>query len=569
MLRSKIGEGQVSVVGDQLRSTTGLSRSRLGAILVCPRGTKMEAEEPMTPRTRAAQRAELHRTIWRMANDLRGSVTGWDFKQYVLGTILYRFLSDDLTRFIDEQERRVDPGFSYVALDDRTAEGGREATVSDKGFFILPSQLFDSVRASARDDEGKERLNETLSAALSAVERSALGQRSEADFRGLFADIDVNSPRLGSTVAARNDRLKKILDAIGDLDLGDFGDHAIDAFGDAYEYLMTMYAANAGRSGGEYFTPQEVAELIARITTIGKSELNKVYDPACGSGSLLLNFAKLLGPDNVRRGYFGQEIELTTYNLARMNMLLHGIGYEKFNIALGDTLTDPQHWDDEPFDAIVSNPPYSTNWAGDDDPSLRTDERFTPAGVLAPKNAADLAFVMHALAWLAPNGTAAIVESSGVLFRGGNEQKIRKYLVDGNYIDAVIQLPANLFFGTPIAACVIVLKRAKNSNDVLFIDARREFDKAATKNVLSDRHRNRIMDTLVRRQDVEGFAKLVSNIDLGAADYNLGVATYTSVETEVEGNVEESLADLRVAQDGVDLARSTLHEALSAAGFVV
>ncbi|MFZ4896437.1 type I restriction-modification system subunit M [Plantibacter sp. Mn2098] len=521
----------------------------------------------MSPTTRAAQRAELHRTIWRMANDLRGSVTGWDFKQYVLGTILYRFLSDDLTRFIDEQERRVDPTFSYAELDDQTAEGGRAATVSDKGFFILPSQLFESVRASARDDEGKERLNETLSAALSAIERSALGQRSEADFRGLFADIDVNSPRLGSSVAARNDRLKKILDAIGGLDLGDFGDHAIDAFGDAYEYLMTMYAANAGRSGGEYFTPQEVAELIARITTIGKTELNKVYDPACGSGSLLLNFAKLLGPDKVRRGYFGQEIELTTYNLARMNMLLHGIGYEKFDIALGDTLADPQHWDDEPFDAIVSNPPYSTNWAGDDDPALRTDERFTPAGVLAPKNAADLAFVMHALAWLAPNGTAAIVESSGVLFRGGNEQKIRKYLVDGNYIDAVIQLPANLFFGTPIAACVIVLKRSKNSNDVLFIDARREFDKAATKNVLSDRHRNRIVETLVQRQDVDGFAKLVSNIELGAADYNLGVATYTSVETEVEGNVEESLADLRLAQDGVDLARAKLHEALSAAGF--
>lgn len=527
----------------------------------------MEAEELMSPTTRTAQRAELHRTIWRVANDLRGSVTGWDFKQYVLGTILYRFLSDDLTRFIDEQERRVDPKFSYAELDDQTAEGGRAATVSDKGFFILPSQLFESVRASARDDEGKERLNETLSAALSAIERSALGQRSEADFRGLFADIDVNSPRLGSTVAARNDRLKKILDAIGDLDLGNFGDHAIDAFGDAYEYLMTMYAANAGRSGGEYFTPQEVAELIARITTIGKSELNKVYDPACGSGSLLLNFAKLLGPDKVRRGYFGQEIELTTYNLARMNMLLHGIGYEKFDIALGDTLADPQHWDDEPFDAIVSNPPYSTNWAGDDDPSLRTDERFTPAGVLAPKNAADLAFVMHALAWLAPNGTAAIVESAGVLFRGGNEQKIRKYLVDGNYIDAVIQLPANLFFGTPIAACVIVLKRAKNSNDILFIDARREFDKASTKNVLAERHRQRILDAIEARETIPGYAQVVSNEAVGLNAYALSVASYTSVETRAEVNVEETLAMLREARARVDEARSEMDVALIAAGF--
>lgn len=521
----------------------------------------------MTPTTRAAQRAELHRTIWRMANDLRGSITGWDFKQYVLGTILYRFLSDDLTRFIDEQERRVDPDFSFAEIADSVAEGGRATTVSDKGFFILPSQLFDSVRASAKTEAGKERLNETLSAALSAIERSALGQRSEADFRGLFADIDVNSPRLGATVAARNDRLKKILDAIGDLNLGEFGDHEIDAFGDTYEYLMTMYAANAGRSGGEYFTPQEVAELVARITTIGKTELNKVYDPACGSGSLLLNFAKVLGPDKVRKGYFGQEIELTTYNLARMNMLLHGVGYEKFDIALGDTLVEPQHWDDEPFEAIVSNPPYSTNWAGDDDAKLRVDERFTPAGVLAPKNAADLAFVMHALAWLAPNGTAAIVESSGVLFRGGAEQKIRKYLVEGNYIDAVIQLPSNLFFGTPIAACIIVLKRSKATNDVLFIDARKEFDKAATKSVLAERHRRRILDTIEARHDVDGYARVVTNSELGAKSFNLGVANYTSIETKAEANVEEALANLREWQARMDRARGSLDEALREAGF--
>ncbi|HRX01104.1 MAG TPA: type I restriction-modification system subunit M, partial [Cyclobacteriaceae bacterium] len=399
--------------------------------------------------TKEQERTELHRAIWQIANDLRGSVDGWDFKQYVLGMLFYRFISENLTSYINKQERRTgEKDFDYAKLSDDHAEFGRKDTVREKGFYILPSELFVNVRARARQDKN---LNETLAAVFRNIESSAKGSESEDDLKGLFDDLDVNSPKLGNTVEKRNQKLVKLLDAIGDLKLGHYSDNTIDAFGDAYEFLMTMYAANAGKSGGEFFTPQEVSELLAEITTVGKKEVNKVYDPACGSGSLLLKFVKVLGKDNVRQGFFGQEINLTIYNLCRINMFLHDINYNHFDIAHGDTLTDPKHWDDEPFDAIVSNPPYSTRWEGKDSSLLINDPRFSPAGVLAPKSKADLAFTMHMLSWLSTSGTAAIVEFPGVLYRGGAEQKIRKYLVDNNYIDTVIQLPPDLFFGTTIA----------------------------------------------------------------------------------------------------------------------
>ncbi|HET8896856.1 MAG TPA: type I restriction-modification system subunit M, partial [Protaetiibacter sp.] len=412
--------------------------------------------------TKEAQRAELHKTIWRIANDLRGAVDGWDFKQYVLGMLFYRFISENLTAYLNDAERRAGtPGFDYAALDDAAAEFGRAETVNEKGFYILPSELFANVRRRARGDDN---LNETLAAVFAHIEGSASGADSEQDLKGLFDDLDVNSSKLGQTVAKRNEKLVKLLDAVGDLALGDYADHTIDAFGDAYEYLMTMYASSAGKSGGEFFTPQEVSELLARITVAGKTSVNKVYDPACGSGSLLLKFAKVLGRDNVRKGFFGQEINLTTYNLCRINMFLHDVNFEKFDIAHGDTLIDPAHWDDEPFEAIVSNPPYSTKWEGDANPLLINDPRYAPAGVLAPKSKADLAFTMHMLSWLAVDGTAAIVEFPGVLYRGGAERKIRKYLIDNNYVDTVIQLPPDLFFGTGIATCILVLKKSKATN---------------------------------------------------------------------------------------------------------
>ena len=369
-------------------------------------------------------------------------------------------------------------------------------------------------------------LNETLERVFKDIEGSAVGTPSEDDMKGLFDDIDVNSNKLGATVAKRNEKLVGLLDAIGGLRLGDAGDAVIDTFGDAYEYLMTMYASQAGKSGGEFFTPQEVSELLARITVVGKTEVNKVYDPACGSGSLLLKFAKVLGRDNVRQGFFGQEINLTTYNLARINMFLHDINYEKFDIALGDTLLEPKHWDDEPFEAIVSNPPYSIHWEGKDNSLLINDKRFAPAGVLAPKSKADLAFTMHILSWLSEDGTAAIVEFPGVLYRGGAERKIRQYLVDNNFIDAVIQLPPDLFFGTTIATCVIVLKKSKRDNAILFIDASDQFERSGNKNRLTDEKREYILGWFIEREDVEYRAKLVSNERIGENEYNIAVSSY-------------------------------------------
>ena len=480
-------------------------------------------------RTKETQRAELHKTIWRIANDLRGSVDGWDFKSYVLGMLFYRFIAENLTAYLNEGEHKAGQlDFDYTALSDEQAEFGRKETVAEKGFYILPSELFTNVRKRAASDDN---LNETLERVFGHIEGSALGTDSEDDLKGLFDDLDVNSGKLGPTVAKRNEKLVKLLDAIGDLNLGtDFTEHTIDAFGDAYEYLMAMYASSAGKSGGEYYTPQEVSELLARITVVGKTAVNKVYDPACGSGSLLLKFAKVLGKENVRQGFFGQEINLTTYNLARINMFLHDINYEKFDLAHGDTLLDPAHWDDEPFEAIVSNPPYSINWEGDANPLLINDPRYSPAGVLAPKSKADLAFTMHMLSWLAVNGTAAIVEFPGVLYRGGAEQKIRKYLVDNNYVDTVIQLPPDLFFGTTIATCILVLKKSKKANDVLFIDASKEFVRAGTSNKLTNVNQQKILDTYAARVDVDYFAKVISNADLGANGYNIAASSYVEQE---------------------------------------
>ena len=476
--------------------------------------------------TKEQERAELHRTIWKIANDLRGSVDGWDFKQYVLGMLFYRFISENLTIYINKDERRSgNKEFDYTKLSDQKAEFGRADTVKEKGFYILPSELFINVRAKARHDAN---LNETLAAVFRNIENSAKGSDSEDDLKGLFDDLDVNSNELDNTVEKRNQKLVKLLQAIGELRLGNYYDNTIDAFGDAYEFLMTMYASSAGKSGGEFFTPQEVSELLACLATVGKKEVNKVYDPACGSGSLLLKFAKILGKDNVRLGFFGQEINLTTYNLCRINMFLHDINYNHFDVALGDTLTDPKHWDDEPFDAIVSNPPYSIKWGGKDNPLLINDPRFSPAGVLAPKRYADLAFTMHMLSWLSTSGTAAIVEFPGVLYRGRAEQKIRKYLIDNNYIDTVIQLPLDLFFGTPIATCVIVLKKSKKDNKTLFIDASAEFVRGGNKNKLSDENRAKILEAFTKRADIEYFAKLADNKTIEKNEYNIAVSSYVA-----------------------------------------
>jgi len=514
----------------------------------------------MADNRKEQERAELHRTIWSIANDLRGSVDGWDFKQYVLGMLFYRYISENMTVYINRGEWETgNRDFNYAKISDIEAEQAREDLVKTKGFFILPSELFENVRAKAKDDEN---LNETLERIFSNIESSAQGTDSEDDFKGLFDDIDVNSNKLGSSVAKRNEKMVKLLNSIAEMKLGDYKDNTIDAFGDAYEYLMGMYASNAGKSGGEYYTPQEVSELLTRIALVGKTEVNKVYDPACGSGSLLLKFAKILGKDKVRLGFYGQEINITTYNLCRINMFLHDIDYDKFDIGLGDTLTDPLHWDDEPFEAIVSNPPYSINWKGDSDPILINDPRFSPAGVLAPKSKADLAFIMHSLSWLSTNGTAAIVCYPGIMHRIDTkaEPKIRQYLVDNNYVDCIIQLPDKLFYGTSIATCIMVLKKSKPENSTLFIDASNEFVKVTNNNKLTQENIEKIIESFKTREDIEHFSRLVPNSEIKEQDYNLSVSTYVEQRdtrevidiAKLNAEIEEIVAKEQVLRDEID-----------------
>ncbi|MDR2266505.1 MAG: type I restriction-modification system subunit M [Christensenellaceae bacterium] len=486
----------------------------------------------MVDNRKETERTELHRAIWGIANDLRGSVDGWDFKQYVLGILFYRYISENLSGYINAGEREAGkPAFEYAKLPDSEAEPAREDLVATKGFFILPSELFENLRARASNDPD---LNVTLENIFKHIEASAQGTPSEANFKGLFDDIDVNSNKLGATVAKRNEQIVKLLNGIGEMKLGNYKENTIDLFGDAYEYLMGMYASNAGKSGGEYYTPQEVSELLTRLTIVGKTVVNKVYDPACGSGSLLLKFAKILGRENVRKGFFGQEINLTTYNLCRINMFLHDIDYDKFDIAHGDTMLEPKHWDDEPFETIVSNPPYSHTWVGDGNPLLINDPRFSPAGVLAPKSKEDFAFIMHGLSWLAASGTAAYVVFPGILYRGGAEQKIRKYLIDYNFVDCVIQLPDNLFFGTSIATCIMVIRKGKSDNATLFIDASRECVKVTNSNKLTVDNIDKIVAAYTTRESADYFARLVPNSEIAQQSYNLSVSTYVAQEDKRE-----------------------------------
>lgn len=504
------------------------------------------------------ERDELHRAIWAIADELRGSVDGWDFKSYVLGMMFYRYISENLTNYINEGEAEAgNEGFDYAQLSDEDAEQAREDLVKTKGFFILPSELFCNVKEKAKKDEN---LNMTLETVFKHIEESAKGSESEENFAGLFDDIDVNSNKLGATVTKRNAKLVKLIEGVADMGLGNYKENSIDAFGDAYEYLMSMYASNAGKSGGEFFTPQEVSELLTRIAVVGKTEVNKVYDPACGSGSLLLKAAKILGKESVRQGFYGQEINLTTYNLCRINMFLHDIDYDKFDIAHEDTLLNPQHWDDEPFEVIVSNPPYSIKWEGDDNPVLINDPRFSPAGVLAPKSKADLAFIMHSLAWLATNGTAAIVCFPGIMYRGGAEKKIRQYLVDNNFIDCIIQLPSNLFFGTSIATCIMVLKKGKSDNKTLFIDASNECIKVTNNNKLTQANMDRIVETFAARAEEAHFSHLASYEEIAENDYNLSVSTYVEAEdtrekidiVKLNAEIAEIVAREQVLREEID-----------------
>ena len=475
------------------------------------------------------QRAELHRKIWAIADEVRGAVDGWDFKQYILGMLFYRFISEHMCDFFNQAERAAgDSEFNYAELSDEEAlQDFKTGTVEAKGFFILPSQLFENVVKTAKDNHN---LNVDLANIFKAIEASAIGSPSENDIKGLFEDVDTTSNRLGATVPEKNNRLLKILTGIASLSFGDFQENSIDAFGDAYEYLISNYASNAGKSGGEFFTPQTVSKLLARLVMEGKTKINKVYDPTCGSGSLLLQMKKQFETHIIEEGFFGQEINITNFNLARMNMFLHDIPYNNFSIERGDTLLDPKHKEEKPFDAIVSNPPYSIKWIGDGDPTLINDERFAPAGKLAPKSYADYAFIMHALSYLSSRGRAAIVCFPGIFYRKGAEKVIRQYLVDNNFVECVIALPDNLFFGTSIATCILVLAKNKVDNTVLFIDASKELKKETNNNVLTEENITKIVTEFATKGDVPHFARQVGIEEIAENDYNLSVSTYVEKE---------------------------------------
>lgn len=475
------------------------------------------------------QRAELHRKIWAIADDVRGAVDGWDFKQYILGILFYRFISENITEFFNLAEHEAgDLEFDYAKISDEEAEEDfRPDTVEDKGFFILPSQLFENVVKNARNNEN---LNTDLANIFKAIEKSAIGYPSEDDIKGLFEDVDTTSNRLGGTVLEKNKRLTDILTGIGEINFEKFEKNDIDAFGDAYEYLISNYASNAGKSGGEFFTPQTVSKLLARLVMDGKKNINKVYDPTCGSGSLLLQMKKQFDEHIIDDGFFGQEINMTNFNLARMNMFLHNVNYNNFSIKRGDTLLNPLHKDEKPFDAIVSNPPYSIKWIGDKDPTLINDERFAPAGKLAPKSYADYAFIMHSLAYLSSKGRAAIVCFPGIFYRKGAEKTIRQYLVDNNFIDCVIQLPENLFFGTSIATCILVMAKNKTENKILFIDASKEFKKETNNNILEEKNIKNIVEEFRDRKEKEYFSRYVDRTEIEENDYNLSVSTYVEKE---------------------------------------
>ena len=501
------------------------------------------------------QRQELHRKIWQIANDVRGSVDGWDFKQYVLGTLFYRFMSENFCDYIQNGDETVN--YAKIADQDIPDET-RNSAIEEKGYFIAPSQLFENVVATA--DQNDE-LNIDLKKIFDAIENSANGHPSEPDIKGLFADFDTTSNRLGNSVQDKNKTLAKVLKGVAEFDLGDFQDNHIDLFGDAYEFLISNYAANAGKSGGEFFTPQSVSKLIAQLALYGQDHVNKIYDPAAGSGSLLLQAKKQFDKHIIEEGFFGQEINHTTYNLARMNMFLHNVNYDKFDIALGDTLLDPKHNNDKPFDAIVSNPPYSVHWIGSDDPTLINDERFAPAGVLPPKSKADFAFVLHALSYLSSKGRAAIVCFPGIFYRGGAEQKIRQYLIDNNYVEAVISLAPNLFFGTSIAVNILILAKNKQHSETAFIDAGGIFKKETNNNILTEENITEILKLFADKQDVDYKMKMVSYEAIKENNYNLSVSSYVEQEDKSEKiDIKKLNAEIKETVEKIDKLRAEINQ---------
>jgi type I restriction enzyme M protein len=504
------------------------------------------------------QRAQLQAQIWKIANEVRGAIDGWDFKQYVLGALFYRFVSENFIRYIENGDSSV----NYLNFDQSEIDADIiDMSVKEKGYFIYPSQLFANVIVNIDDNNN---LNTDLKDIFTAIENSANGYPSEMAIKGLFADFDTTSSRLGNTVKDKNLRLAAVLKGVAGLDFGNFEENQIDLFGDAYEFLISNYAANAGKSGGEFFTPQSVSKLISLLAIHKQKTVNKIYDPAAGSGSLLLQAKKQFDAHIIEDGFWGQEINHTTYNLARMNMFLHNIEYNKFNITLGNTLLDPHFKDNNQFDAIVSNPPYSVSWVGNDDIKLINDERFAPAGVLAPKSKADFAFVLHCLNYLSSKGRAAIVCFPGIFYRGGAEQKIRKYLVDNNYIETVISLAPNLFYGTSISVNILILSKHKSDTTIQFIDASSLFKKETNNNILTDEHITQIIQLFDTKSDVEHLAKSVEYDIIQQNDYNLSVSSYVEApDTREVIDISQLNSELKTIATNINNLRLSIGEIIS------
>ena len=499
------------------------------------------------------QQAELHKKLWSIANDLRGTMDASEFRNYILGLIFYRYLSE-------KTEQRAanlleEDNLSYQAAWANTdyQKDLKDELLEQIGYVIEPQDLFSAMVAEIEKGEQGNFDVEVLEKAISKIEESTLGHDSQEDFNHLFDDMDLSSSRLGNSVKARSSLIAKVMINLNGIDFM-HEDAEIDVLGDAYEYLIGQFAANAGKKAGEFYTPQQVSKILAKIVTLNKTDLKNVFDPTCGSGSLLLR----IGDEAKVRHYYGQELNSTTYNLARMNMLLHEVSFQDFDIELGDTLEHP-HFGDMRFEAVVANPPYSANWSAD--AKFLDDERFSSYGRIAPKSKADFAFVQHMIYHLDDNGTMAVVLPHGVLFRGAAEGTIRQYLIEEkNYLDAVIGLPANVFYGTSIPTCILVFKKCRqDDNTVLFIDASNDFEKAKNQNNLTDKHVKKIVSAYEKRETVDKYSYVATLDEIKENDYNLNIPRYVDTfEEEEQISLEEVATAIQQTQKEIMQAEKEL-----------
>lgn len=496
------------------------------------------------------QKRLLEKQLWAVANVLRGKMNADEYKNYILGFIFYKYLSEKLVRYINEK-LLANENFSFAEIKENTTQGKatikavKKACIGHLGFFLKPSDLFSYlVKKGNGEISGQDTfILENLKNVLNSIEQTSMGTASEDDFKGLFDDVDLTSSKLGRSENKKNEVIVEVVTLLSGIDFK-IEDTKSDLLGDAYEYLIGEFAAGAGKKGGEFYTPAQVSRLLSQIVTHDKKRLRSVYDPTCGSGSLLLRIGDYI---NVA-AYFGQELNPTTHNLARMNMILHGVHFDNFSIRQGDTLTDDMHIDLK-AEAVVANPPFSAKWKSDQDPALVYDERFSQYGRLAPKSKADYAFVTHMLYHLADNGTMAVVLLHGALFRSGAEGHIRKYIIEKqNYLDTVIGLPANLFYGTSIPATVLVFKKCrKEDEDILFIDASKEFKKVKNQNTLLDKHIKKIFETYKKREEIEKYSHKASMEEIKENEFNLNIPRYVDTFEEEEPiNIDEVAKELNV-----------------------